>query len=130
MSEPNLELTVLMPCLNEAETVGRCVQKALACIARLGLQAEVLVADNGSTDGSISCAEQAGARVVHVAARGYGAALYHGVLAARGRFIVMGERVLGVRERLDRQQQIGHRASACGAVTERRGVCPLALVAI
>ena len=91
MSEPNLELTVLMPCLNEAETVGRCVQKALACIARLGLQAEVLVADNGSTDGSISCAEQAGARVVHVAARGYGVALYHGVLAARGRFIVMGD---------------------------------------
>lgn len=91
MPESDLELTILMPCLNEAATVGRCVQKARACIERLGLQAEVLVADNGSTDGSIQLAEQAGARVVHVAARGYGAALYHGVMASRGRAIVMGD---------------------------------------
>jgi len=80
-----------MPCLNEALTIGRCIQKARGCIARLGLRAEVVVADNGSTDGSPQIAESEGARVVHVPERGYGAALYHGAKHARGRYIIMGD---------------------------------------
>ncbi|HKT79805.1 MAG TPA: glycosyltransferase family 2 protein [Vicinamibacterales bacterium] len=89
--EETLELTVLMPCLNEAETLRQCVLKARSCIERIGIAAEVLVADNGSTDGSQRIAIEAGARVVPVSERGYGAALYHGVQAARGRFIIMGD---------------------------------------
>lgn len=80
-----------MPCLNEARTVGRCVQAARAFIARAGVKGEVLVADNGSDDGSPALAQAAGARVVHVARRGYGAALQAGIEAAQGRFVVMGD---------------------------------------
>lgn len=86
-----LELTVLMPCLNEAETLARCIRKARACVERLGLSAEILIADNGSTDGSQDIAQREGARVVAVPVRGYGAALYHGSLEARGHFIIMGD---------------------------------------
>jgi glycosyltransferase involved in cell wall biosynthesis len=86
-----MELTILMPCLNEAETLGTCIGKALAFLQRTGVAGEVLVADNGSTDGSRSIAEEMGARVVHVTARGYGAALRGGIAAARGRYIVMGD---------------------------------------
>jgi len=91
MADAELELTVLMPCLNEAETVATCIRKATACIERLGIAAEVLIADNGSTDGSREIARAAGARVVDVPLRGYGAALHHGVRAARGRYIIMGD---------------------------------------
>ncbi|HEU4579285.1 MAG TPA: glycosyltransferase family 2 protein [Polyangiaceae bacterium] len=80
-----------MPCLNEIETVARCVAKARQCLDRLGIAGEVVVADNGSTDGSQAAAEQAGARVVPVPVRGYGAALFAGSCAARGRFIIMGD---------------------------------------
>jgi glycosyltransferase involved in cell wall biosynthesis len=86
-----VELTVLMPCLNEAETLATCIRKARACIDRLGLAAEIVVADNGSTDGSTRIASDEGARVVAVDERGYGSALYHGARAARGRYIVMGD---------------------------------------
>jgi len=86
-----MELTILMPCLNEAETLGTCIGKALAFLRHAGVAGEVLVADNGSTDGSRSVAEAMGARVVHVTARGYGAALRGGIAAARGRYIVMGD---------------------------------------
>src|SRR5262245_9475299 len=89
--EATLELTVLMPCLNEAQTLAVCIRKARACIDRLGLSAEVVIADNGSTDGSQRIAVQEGARVVAVPERGYGAALYHGALAARGRYLIMGD---------------------------------------
>jgi glycosyltransferase involved in cell wall biosynthesis len=85
------ELTILMPCLNEAATVGKCVEKARGFLQRAGLDGEVLVADNGSTDGSPALAERAGARVVAVAERGYGAALAGGIAAARGRYVVMGD---------------------------------------
>src|SRR5262245_48720898 len=85
------ELTVLMPCLNEAQTIGVCIRKARACIDRLGLNAEIVIADNGSTDGSQAIAEREGARVVAVPERGYGAALYHGTLGSRGRYIIMGD---------------------------------------
>jgi glycosyltransferase involved in cell wall biosynthesis len=85
------ELTILMPCLNEAATVATCVQKARRFLQRAAIQGEVLVADNGSSDASPALAEQAGARVVAVAERGYGAALSAGIAAARGRFVIMGD---------------------------------------
>jgi hypothetical protein len=86
-----MELTILMPCLNEAETVGSCVDQARGFLSRAAVDGEVLVADNGSTDGSQAIAEAGGARVVPVAERGYGAALRGGIAAARGRFIIMGD---------------------------------------
>ncbi len=85
------ELTILMPCLNEAETLGRCIEKARTGLARAGLRGEVVVADNGSTDGSVEVAEKAGARVVHVKEKGYGSALRGGIEAARGRWVIMGD---------------------------------------
>ena len=87
----DLELTVLMPCLNEAQTVGRCVAKARAYLERAGIAGEVLVADNGSTDGSREIAAATGARVVPVGRKGYGAALTGGIQAARGRYVIMGD---------------------------------------
>jgi len=86
-----VELTVLMPCLDEARTVGTCVRKAIEACRAAGVDAEVLVADNGSQDGSPELARAAGARVIQVAEKGYGAALQAGIEAARGRFIVMGD---------------------------------------
>ena len=87
----DLELTIVMPCLNEAETLARCIEKALAGIAAAGVTGEVLIADNGSTDGSIEIAERLGARVERVTAKGYGNALRGGISAARGRWIIMGD---------------------------------------
>jgi len=86
-----VELTVVMPCLNEAETVATCVRKAVKFIADSGISGEVVVADNGSTDGSQRLAEEAGARVVAVAEKGYGNALMSGILAARGEYVIMGD---------------------------------------
>jgi glycosyltransferase involved in cell wall biosynthesis len=86
-----VELTILMPCLNEAETIGACVWKAKRFLASAGIQGEVLVADNGSTDGSQVIAEGLGARVVAVPEKGYGAALLGGIAAARGRYVIMGD---------------------------------------
>jgi hypothetical protein len=86
-----LELTILMPCLDERETIALCVKKARAFLERTGIDGEVLVADNGSTDGSIELAERAGARVARIAERGYGAALLGGIERARGRYVVMGD---------------------------------------
>jgi len=85
------ELTILMPCLNEAETLARCIAKARAFLARSGVRGEVVVADNGSTDGSQAIATSGGARVVDIPMRGYGSALLGGIRAARGKFIVMGD---------------------------------------
>ncbi len=90
-ADGELELSVVMPCLNEARTVGRCVAAARTALDRLGVAGEVLVADNGSTDGSPDVARAAGAGVVHAERRGYGAALQAGIAAARGRFVVMGD---------------------------------------
>jgi len=89
MSE--LELTVLMPCLNEAETLKACIDKAQAFLQRSGVAGEIVIADNGSTDGSQAIAQAAGARVVPVEQKGYGAALAGGIAAARGRFVIMGD---------------------------------------
>src|SRR2546430_15714235 len=90
MSEP-FELTILMPCLNEAETLAACIQKARLGLERAGVRGEVLVADNGSTDGSLAIAEKGGARVVHVKEKGYGSALRGGIEAAQGKWVIMGD---------------------------------------
>jgi glycosyltransferase involved in cell wall biosynthesis len=87
----DVELTILMPCLNEAETLGTCVSKALGFLKRFGIRGEVLIADNGSTDGSQEIATKLGARVVPAARRGYGAALQGGIAAARGKYTIMGD---------------------------------------
>ncbi len=86
-----MELTVVMPCLNEAETVATCVRKAMGFLAESGISGEVIVADNGSTDGSQRLAEAEGARVVPVSEKGYGNALMGGIEAARGKYIIMGD---------------------------------------
>lgn len=86
-----MELTILMPCLNEFATVAVCVSKAKSFLEHNQIAGEVLVADNGSTDGSQQAAEAAGARVVAIAERGYGAALRGGIQAAQGRFVIMGD---------------------------------------
>lgn len=86
-----LRLTILMPCLNEAETIESCVRKAFRSLDQLNLAGEVVVADNGSTDGSRERAEALGARVVPVSELGYGAALQAGIIAAKGDWIVMGD---------------------------------------
>jgi glycosyltransferase involved in cell wall biosynthesis len=86
-----IEVSVVMPCLNEADTVATCVGKARRALADGGIAGEVIVADNGSTDGSRGLAEGAGATVVPIPDRGYGAALMGGIAAARGRYVVMGD---------------------------------------
>lgn len=86
-----LELTVLMPCLDEAQTLAICIQKAKHFLSASGVFGEVLVADNGSSDGSQQIAVNAGARVIHVPKRGYGAALIAGITHAHGRYVVMGD---------------------------------------
>jgi glycosyltransferase involved in cell wall biosynthesis len=85
------EVSVVMPCLDEADTLARCVGKAQKAFAAAGIRGEVVVADNGSTDNSPAIAEGLGARVVHVAERGYGSALMGGIEAARADFVVMGD---------------------------------------
>jgi glycosyltransferase involved in cell wall biosynthesis len=85
------EISVVIPCLNEAGSIGLCVAKALAAFREIGVRGEVVVADNGSTDGSIEIAESLGARVVHAATRGYGNALRKGIEEAKGEFIIMGD---------------------------------------
>ena len=88
---PQLELTILMPCLNEARTVATCIRKAQAFLQQHRIHGEVLVADNGSTDGSQALARGCGARVVDVAERGYGSALRAGIHAAQGHFVIIGD---------------------------------------
>src|ERR1700751_1083693 len=86
-----LELSVVLPCLDERETVGICVQKALADLRTAGIYGEVIGADNGSSDGSVELALSAGARVVHIELRGYGNALRGGIQAARGTYVLMAD---------------------------------------
>lgn len=87
----DLELTVIMPCLNEAETLEICIKKALKCMKENNINGEVLIADNGSTDGSIEIAERCGARVARIPTRGYGAALIGGTKEAKGKYCIMGD---------------------------------------
>jgi len=90
-AQSGVDVSVVIPCLNEENSVGICVSKAMDAFRLAGLRGEVVVADNGSTDGSVEIAEKLGARVVRVEARGYGSALRAGIAAARGAFIVMGD---------------------------------------
>ena len=89
--DSGIELSVVMPCLNEADTLETCIRKATRTMEEQGIAGEVVVADNGSTDGSQEIARRCGARVVQVSARGYGSALMGGIKASRGRFVVMGD---------------------------------------
>ena len=91
MTPPPPELSVVMPCLNEADTLATCIGKARAALASAGIDGEIVVADNGSNDGSQEIARAAGARVVDVAAKGYGSALMGGIADARGRYVLMGD---------------------------------------
>src|SRR5712664_4633650 len=86
-----VDVSVVIPCLNEVNSLAHCVDKAMGAFRNAGLSGEVVVADNGSTDGSIQIAEKHGARVIRVPERGYGAALRAGIAAARGPFIIMGD---------------------------------------
>ena len=86
-----IELSIVMPCLNEAETLAVCIDKAMGYLKRSGVVGEVVIADNGSTDGSQLIAEERGARVVAVEAKGYGSALMGGITAAYGTYVIMGD---------------------------------------
>jgi glycosyltransferase involved in cell wall biosynthesis len=86
-----VELSVVMPCLNEAETIETCVRKAQRALQEAGIVGEIVIADNGSADGSVEIAERLGAKVVHVKAKGYGSALTGGIAASAGKYIIMGD---------------------------------------
>ncbi|HRE26878.1 MAG TPA: glycosyltransferase family 2 protein, partial [Anaerolineales bacterium] len=88
---PDLEVSIVMPCLNERDTIGECVRKARRAIEQNGWRGEIVVSDNGSTDGSIEIAISEGARVVHQPLRGYGAAYLKGINEALGRYIIIGD---------------------------------------
>lgn len=89
--QPALEISIVMPCLNEAETVGICIEKAWWALFQHKISGELIIADNGSTDGSQDIASKSGARVIHVEAKGYGNALMGGIAAARGKYIIIGD---------------------------------------
>ncbi|MGA2137425.1 MAG: glycosyltransferase [Verrucomicrobiia bacterium] len=90
-SDQEIEVSVVMPCLNEANSLGACIAKAQSAFRQHNIAGEVVVADNGSTDGSVEIAEGLGARVVRVQAKGYGNALTGGIASARGQFVIMGD---------------------------------------
>jgi glycosyltransferase involved in cell wall biosynthesis len=91
MATEEIELTILMPCLNEEATIGKCISKGLHFLKTHNITGEILIADNGSDDGSIRIAENLGARVVHVKAKGYGNALSEGIKTASGKYVIMGD---------------------------------------
>ena len=86
-----VEVSVVMPCLNEADTLATCIEKAQRALREAGIEGEIIIADNGSTDRSPEIARNLGARVIHVEEKGYGNALMGGINAARGSYIIMGD---------------------------------------
>lgn len=86
-----MELTILMPCLNEEKTIATCIKKAQKFIEENKIEGEILIADNGSTDNSIKIAKSLGARVILVEQRGYGSALLNGTKQAKGTYVIMGD---------------------------------------
>jgi glycosyltransferase involved in cell wall biosynthesis len=119
MLESEIELSFVIPCLNEARTVATCVAMAQSYLQQSQVCGEVIVADNGSTDGSIELAKAAGARVVSVVEQGYGAALMGGIVAAQGRFVVMGDADASYDFRQTGQLLAGLRAGAALVVGNR-----------
>jgi Glycosyltransferases involved in cell wall biogenesis len=91
IKETDMELTILMPCLNEQNTISACIKEAQQFIEKNKLSAEILIADNGSTDASIRRAKELGARVIHVSQKGYGNAIRDGIVQAKGKYIIMGD---------------------------------------
>ena len=91
MNTDTIEVSAVIPCLNEEETLAICIQKALGAFKELKVTGEVVVADNGSTDGSVALAQKLGARVVHQSIPGYGAALQAGIEGAHGKFVIMAD---------------------------------------
>jgi glycosyltransferase involved in cell wall biosynthesis len=89
--ESGAELSIVMPCLNEAETLRTCIMKAQQSLREHRIAGEIIVADNGSQDGSQAIAASMGVRIVHVQAKGYGNALMGGIAAARGKYVIMGD---------------------------------------
>ena len=87
----NVELTIIMPCLNEELTLGRCIKKALGFMEKNEIAGEIIIGDNGSTDNSISIAEELGAKVVHVKQKGYGSAILGALAQAEGEYVIMGD---------------------------------------
>jgi glycosyltransferase involved in cell wall biosynthesis len=87
----SMELSIVMPCLNEAETLEICISKARIFLERSGISGEIVIGDNGSADGSPEIASRCGARVVNVSVRGYGAALYGAIMATQGKYCVVGD---------------------------------------
>ncbi len=86
-----MELSIIIPCLNEAETISKCIKKCFLSIKNIGIEAEVIIADNGSSDGSIEIAQKLGAKVIHVKSRGYGSAIIGGIKNSKGKYIIMGD---------------------------------------
>lgn len=86
-----VELSIVMPCLNEAETIATCIEKAISCLQQHNIEGEIVIADNGSTDGSQAIAQKLGARVINVIDKGYGNALKGGIEAANGKYVIMGD---------------------------------------
>ena len=91
VTSAEVEISIVMPCLNEALTLETCIRKAMGFLTKHNVRGEVVIGDNGSTDGSQDIARRCGARVVDVPVRGYGAALYHATLACRGKYVIMGD---------------------------------------
>src|SRR5690348_16895270 len=91
LAAERIELSVVLPCLNEADTIGLCVEKARTALETAHIKGEIIVADNGSTDGSQQIAREQGATVIEVIEKGYGSALRGGIAAARGQFILMAD---------------------------------------
>src|SRR5436190_12857391 len=89
--EAAVEVSVVMPCLNEADTLGECIARARRALDQNDIKGEIIVADNGSTDASVSIAEAMGARVVQVTSRGYGSALMGGIAASQGKYVIIGD---------------------------------------
>jgi glycosyltransferase involved in cell wall biosynthesis len=90
-SPGEIEVSIVIPCLNEVDTVAKCVGKAVSWLNARAINGEVILSDNGSTDGSIESAERAGARIVRVAKKGYGSALMQGIECALGKYVIMGD---------------------------------------
>ena len=86
-----MNLSIIIPCLNEVETISQCIKKCFLSIQKMGIEAEVIIADNGSSDGSIKIAQKLGAKVINVEQKGYGSAIIGGIKKARGKYIIMGD---------------------------------------